>query len=202
MADRAESSALIAPSPMREPSEVDLEAGPGEQIQCRICLETDGNSERSFVFSEITCCRCVCRVLCSSCPVDHVCIAVFEVLFFENWCLISSTWGQFREMSLFRSIVWEVLRASHSFVWNYPKSSAISCQIFFTLAEGMVPSKLTIRLFSENDEGILASWKHVLLLGLNCWISDLLLISLAWVQLSFRFKFENCRWFFLSWLVE
>lgn len=44
MADRAESSALIAPPPpMREPSEVDLEAGPGEQIQCRICLETDGN---------------------------------------------------------------------------------------------------------------------------------------------------------------
>lgn len=43
MADELELSPLVPPSPMVEPSEIDLEAGPGEQIQCRICLETDGN---------------------------------------------------------------------------------------------------------------------------------------------------------------
>lgn len=42
MADDVGSSPLIPPSPIAEPSEIDLEAGPGEQIQCRICLETDG----------------------------------------------------------------------------------------------------------------------------------------------------------------
>ncbi|XP_010269129.1 PREDICTED: uncharacterized protein LOC104605888 isoform X2 [Nelumbo nucifera] len=46
MADHKESSPLIAPSPITEPGEIDLEAGPGEQIQCRICLETDG---RDFI---------------------------------------------------------------------------------------------------------------------------------------------------------
>ncbi|BBH05642.1 RING/FYVE/PHD zinc finger superfamily protein [Prunus dulcis] len=39
-------SPLIAPAPVAEPSEIDLEAGPGEQIQCRICLESDG---RDFI---------------------------------------------------------------------------------------------------------------------------------------------------------
>jgi E3 ubiquitin-protein ligase DOA10 len=47
MADELELSPLVPPSPMVEPSEIDLEAGgPGEQIQCRICLETDG---RDFI---------------------------------------------------------------------------------------------------------------------------------------------------------
>ncbi|XP_058084747.1 uncharacterized protein LOC131232493 isoform X1 [Magnolia sinica] len=40
------SSPLIPPSIVPEPGEIDLEAGPGEQIQCRICLETDG---RDFI---------------------------------------------------------------------------------------------------------------------------------------------------------
>lgn len=44
MADDSDASPLIAPSPITEPSEIDLEAGPGEQIQCRICLESDGIS--------------------------------------------------------------------------------------------------------------------------------------------------------------
>ncbi|KAJ6908052.1 hypothetical protein NC651_018483 [Populus alba x Populus x berolinensis] len=47
MADNvSDTSPLIPPSPITEPSEIDLEAGPGEQIQCRICLETDG---RDFI---------------------------------------------------------------------------------------------------------------------------------------------------------
>ncbi|KAK4749386.1 hypothetical protein SAY87_026835 [Trapa incisa] len=47
MADHAESSPLVAPPPISvDTSEIDLEAGPGEQIQCRICLETDG---RDFI---------------------------------------------------------------------------------------------------------------------------------------------------------
>ncbi|KAJ4831095.1 hypothetical protein Tsubulata_006093 [Turnera subulata] len=47
MADHADSSPLVPPPPpITEPSEIDLEAGPGEQIQCRICLETDG---RDFI---------------------------------------------------------------------------------------------------------------------------------------------------------
>ncbi|RVX21168.1 hypothetical protein CK203_001859 [Vitis vinifera] len=46
MSDHEDVSPLIAPSPMAEPSEIDLEAGQGEQIQCRICLETDG---RDFI---------------------------------------------------------------------------------------------------------------------------------------------------------
>lgn len=39
----SDSSPLIPPAPISDPSEIDLEAGQGEQIQCRICLETDGN---------------------------------------------------------------------------------------------------------------------------------------------------------------
>ncbi|KAL4578009.1 hypothetical protein LXL04_014124 [Taraxacum kok-saghyz] len=46
MADRDDPSPLVAPSLITEPMEIDLEAGPGEQIQCRICLETDG---RDFI---------------------------------------------------------------------------------------------------------------------------------------------------------
>ncbi|XP_010531404.1 PREDICTED: uncharacterized protein LOC104807711 isoform X3 [Tarenaya hassleriana] len=46
MADPSESSPLVPPSPMAEPSDIDLEAGPCEQIQCRICLESDG---RDFI---------------------------------------------------------------------------------------------------------------------------------------------------------
>nr|POF01987.1 e3 ubiquitin-protein ligase march1 [Quercus suber] len=46
MSDHSDSSPLVAPSPITDPSEIDLEAGPGEQIQCRICLETDG---RDFI---------------------------------------------------------------------------------------------------------------------------------------------------------
>ncbi|KAJ9541169.1 hypothetical protein OSB04_027675 [Centaurea solstitialis] len=47
MADRADPSPLVAPSSLiAQPTEIDLEAGPGEQIQCRICLETDG---RDFI---------------------------------------------------------------------------------------------------------------------------------------------------------
>lgn len=44
MVDHSDASPLIAPAPVPEPSEIDLEAGPGEQIQCRICLESDGMS--------------------------------------------------------------------------------------------------------------------------------------------------------------
>ena len=43
MADELELSPLVPPSPMVDPSEINLEAGHGEQTQCRICLETDGN---------------------------------------------------------------------------------------------------------------------------------------------------------------
>nr|GMD49335.1 E3 ubiquitin-protein ligase MARCH8-like isoform X2 [Ipomoea batatas]GMD53547.1 E3 ubiquitin-protein ligase MARCH8-like isoform X2 [Ipomoea batatas] len=46
----SDSSPLIAPSPITAPAasstEIDLEAGPDDQIQCRICLETDG---RDFI---------------------------------------------------------------------------------------------------------------------------------------------------------
>ncbi|KAL2905982.1 E3 ubiquitin-protein ligase MARCH1 [Bienertia sinuspersici] len=37
---------MSPPSPMVTTSEIDLEAGPSEQIQCRICLESDG---RDFI---------------------------------------------------------------------------------------------------------------------------------------------------------
>ncbi|GAU40987.1 hypothetical protein TSUD_300660 [Trifolium subterraneum] len=46
MADHLESSPLVPPIPLSDPSSIDLEAGPSEQIQCRICLETDG---RDFI---------------------------------------------------------------------------------------------------------------------------------------------------------
>ncbi|PON65259.1 Zinc finger, RING-CH-type [Parasponia andersonii] len=46
MADHLDESPLVPPSPITDPTEIDLEAGPGEQIQCRICLETDG---RDFI---------------------------------------------------------------------------------------------------------------------------------------------------------
>nr|XP_025682429.1 uncharacterized protein LOC112783615 isoform X2 [Arachis hypogaea] len=46
MADHSDSSPLVPPIPVSDPSEIDLEAGPTEQIQCRICLETDG---RDFI---------------------------------------------------------------------------------------------------------------------------------------------------------
>ncbi|CAL9061370.1 unnamed protein product [Musa banksii] len=42
MTDPACSSPLIAPVPVPDPSEIDLEAGSSEQFQCRICLESDG----------------------------------------------------------------------------------------------------------------------------------------------------------------
>lgn len=42
MSDLSDESPLMAPPPMADPSEIDLEAGPADQIQCRICLETDG----------------------------------------------------------------------------------------------------------------------------------------------------------------
>ncbi|KAK9110621.1 hypothetical protein Sjap_018681 [Stephania japonica] len=46
-ADPLTSSPLLLPPPqIAEPNDVDLEAGPCEQIQCRICLETDG---RDFI---------------------------------------------------------------------------------------------------------------------------------------------------------
>ncbi|KAK9166633.1 hypothetical protein Scep_001824 [Stephania cephalantha] len=45
MADQASDSPLIAP-PVVQADEIDLEAGPADQIQCRICLETDG---RDFI---------------------------------------------------------------------------------------------------------------------------------------------------------
>ncbi|KAG8383475.1 hypothetical protein BUALT_Bualt04G0017200 [Buddleja alternifolia] len=47
MGDESDSSPLMAPKPITDPSEIDLEAGPDhDQIQCRICLETDG---RDFI---------------------------------------------------------------------------------------------------------------------------------------------------------
>ncbi|MBA0635312.1 hypothetical protein Godav_026117, partial [Gossypium davidsonii] len=46
MSDQSEELPLVAPPPITEPSEIDLEAGPADQIQCRICLETDG---RDFI---------------------------------------------------------------------------------------------------------------------------------------------------------
>lgn len=42
LVDQSESSTLVPPSVITDPSEIDLEAGSSEQIQCRICLETDG----------------------------------------------------------------------------------------------------------------------------------------------------------------
>ncbi|KAF2284100.1 hypothetical protein GH714_018999 [Hevea brasiliensis] len=42
MADDTGSSPLIPPLSLNEPTEIDLESGPSEKIQCRICLETDG----------------------------------------------------------------------------------------------------------------------------------------------------------------
>lgn len=42
----SDSSPLMAPVQIAAPSEIDLEAGPDEQIQCRICLESDG---RDFI---------------------------------------------------------------------------------------------------------------------------------------------------------
>lgn len=42
MVDQSESSPLVPPSLITDPSDIDLEAGSSEQIQCRICLETDG----------------------------------------------------------------------------------------------------------------------------------------------------------------
>ncbi|GFP96255.1 hypothetical protein PHJA_001769600 [Phtheirospermum japonicum] len=42
----SDSLPLVAPTPIKDLSEVDLEAGPDEQIQCRICLESDG---RDFI---------------------------------------------------------------------------------------------------------------------------------------------------------
>ncbi|EPS57552.1 hypothetical protein M569_17265, partial [Genlisea aurea] len=44
--DQSDSSPLVPPKPVADPTEIDLEAGPDEQIQCRICLETDG---RDFI---------------------------------------------------------------------------------------------------------------------------------------------------------
>ncbi|GKV12142.1 hypothetical protein SLEP1_g23331 [Rubroshorea leprosula] len=48
MADQSEleSSPLLTPPPIADATEIDLEAGPADQIQCRICLETDG---RDFI---------------------------------------------------------------------------------------------------------------------------------------------------------
>ncbi|KAK8490217.1 hypothetical protein V6N13_052754 [Hibiscus sabdariffa] len=46
MSNQAEELPLMAPPSITEPSEIDLEAGPADQIQCRICLETDG---RDFI---------------------------------------------------------------------------------------------------------------------------------------------------------
>lgn len=46
MEEKLASSPLIPP-----PSEIDLEAGAGagDQLQCRICLETDGESQSCWV---------------------------------------------------------------------------------------------------------------------------------------------------------
>lgn len=49
------SSPLMAPPAMTDPSEIDLEAGPGEQIQCRICLETDGTVPDFILFNPLDC---------------------------------------------------------------------------------------------------------------------------------------------------
>ncbi|XP_022774925.1 E3 ubiquitin-protein ligase MARCH8-like isoform X2 [Durio zibethinus] len=46
MSDQSEESPLMAPPLITEPGEIDLETGPADQIQCRICLETDG---RDFI---------------------------------------------------------------------------------------------------------------------------------------------------------
>ena len=47
-------SPLVAPPPITGPNDIDLEAGPGEQIQCRICLETYGNCCFYFISSSFT----------------------------------------------------------------------------------------------------------------------------------------------------
>ena len=51
MTDQLVSSPLIPPPPITHPTAIDLEAGSSDQIQCRICLETDGNFTFSFLFS-------------------------------------------------------------------------------------------------------------------------------------------------------
>ncbi|CAA6664457.1 unnamed protein product [Spirodela intermedia] len=61
MADSEESSSfLVPPSPVPEPrNEIDLEAGPDAQIQCRICLETEGSRPPSAsVKGFIAPCKC------------------------------------------------------------------------------------------------------------------------------------------------
>ncbi|KAL9229717.1 hypothetical protein vseg_005153 [Gypsophila vaccaria] len=46
MAEDGEATPLVPPSPITKPSSVDIESGVSQQIQCRICLETDG---RDFI---------------------------------------------------------------------------------------------------------------------------------------------------------
>lgn len=57
--EQSDSSPLMAPAPIAGPSEIDLEAGPDVQIQCRICLETDGKIPNVSLSSFI--CELVCR---------------------------------------------------------------------------------------------------------------------------------------------
>lgn len=68
----SESSPLIPP-----PSEIDIEAGAGDQFQCRICLETDGTRRSTPPFrprgATLSCegdlsallARCVCVWVCA-----------------------------------------------------------------------------------------------------------------------------------------
>ncbi|KAH9618712.1 hypothetical protein KSS87_003242 [Heliosperma pusillum] len=46
MADDADSTPLVPPSPIIKPNSIDIESGSSDQIQCRICLESDG---RDFI---------------------------------------------------------------------------------------------------------------------------------------------------------
>lgn len=66
MGDKSDTSPLIPPSTITEPSEIDLEAGPGEQIQCRICLETDGNCSEITQFCKTFFFNCTRHLLCFS----------------------------------------------------------------------------------------------------------------------------------------
>lgn len=65
--DRGETSApLVPPSPpLADPNEIDLEAGPGDQIQCRICLDSEGITAVLFpifclIFLSLFTCECTC----------------------------------------------------------------------------------------------------------------------------------------------
>lgn len=92
MADHDDDAApliMSPPSPFIQMSEVDLEAGPSEQIQCRICLETDGffSLYNSLLFSSYA------RVL----------------FFIFNYISELLTMVCFQHLRILRSLIWNLI---------------------------------------------------------------------------------------------